>query len=62
MSFSRTGELQALEIDFYSNMGYSFDLSVGVMHRTLFTADNAYRLVVVKMLVEDVEMEVVEVL
>lgn len=34
----------ALEVDFYSNVGYSMDLSESVMDRALFHVGNAYKI------------------
>lgn len=42
LGFTAAGKIQALEIDMYSNAGYSEDLSLGVMDRALYHLDNAY--------------------
>jgi xanthine dehydrogenase large subunit len=42
VSFSSEGRISGLTIDFYSNGGFSADLSLAVMERTLLHADNAY--------------------
>jgi xanthine dehydrogenase large subunit len=40
--FDPAGKITALKIDFYSNGGYSADLSLAVMERSLLHAENAY--------------------
>lgn len=40
--FTREGQITALKSDFYSNGGFSADLSLPVMERTLLHAENAY--------------------
>jgi xanthine dehydrogenase large subunit len=42
VGFGADGRLTALRTDFYSNGGFSADLSLAVMERTLLHADNAY--------------------
>jgi xanthine dehydrogenase large subunit len=42
--FSEDGQLQGLELAFYSDGGWSLDLSEAVMWRSLFHCDNAYRI------------------
>ncbi|XP_022086122.1 xanthine dehydrogenase/oxidase-like isoform X2 [Acanthaster planci] len=36
------GQVRALQIDLYSNCGYSYDLSIAVMERAVYHADNCY--------------------
>ena len=40
--FDAEGQLDAFEVDLYSNGGFSFDLSGPVLNRALFHLDNAY--------------------
>ncbi|HEV8063119.1 MAG TPA: xanthine dehydrogenase molybdopterin binding subunit [Gemmataceae bacterium] len=40
--FTNEGRITALKTDFYSNGGFSADLSLAVMERTLLHAENAY--------------------
>ncbi|CAG9858905.1 unnamed protein product [Phyllotreta striolata] len=42
VAFDDDGKLLACDADLYSNCGYSYDLSVGVMERALTHIDNAY--------------------
>jgi xanthine dehydrogenase large subunit len=42
VGFAADGRLTALTTDFYSNGGFSADLSLAVLERTLLHADNAY--------------------
>jgi xanthine dehydrogenase large subunit len=42
VSFSDDGRITGLKIDFFSNGGFSADLSLAVMERTLIHAENAY--------------------
>jgi xanthine dehydrogenase large subunit len=42
VGFDSTGRVSALKTDFFSNGGYSADLSLAVMERTLLHAENAY--------------------
>src|SRR5439155_5811739 len=42
VAFDDNGRITAVKIEFYSNGGYSTDLSLAVMERTLLHADNAY--------------------
>jgi xanthine dehydrogenase large subunit len=42
VSFTAGGQITGLKIDFYSNGGFSADLSLAVMERTLLHAENAY--------------------
>ena len=42
VGFTKEGVVTALDIDMYSNAGYSIDLSISVMDRALFHMDNAY--------------------
>ncbi|KAF2368635.1 Aldehyde oxidase/xanthine dehydrogenase molybdopterin binding [Trinorchestia longiramus] len=42
VSFNKQGVLQAVEMDLYSNAGFSLDLSYAVMERALLSSDNAY--------------------
>lgn len=42
VGFTRDGLITALKTDFYSNGGFSADLSLAVMERTLIHAENAY--------------------
>ena len=42
--FSSTGQIEALRIAFFSDGGYSLDLSEPIMWRSLFHCDNAYHL------------------
>ncbi|KAF2368641.1 Xanthine dehydrogenase small subunit [Trinorchestia longiramus] len=42
VSFNKQGVLQAVEMDLYSNAGFSLDLSYAVMDRALTSMDNAY--------------------
>lgn len=44
VSFTDQGVITGLKIDFYSNGGFSADLSLAVVERTLLHADNAYYL------------------
>lgn len=44
VGFNDEGIVSALSIDLYGNCGCSMDLSVGVVHRAIFTADNAYHI------------------
>ena len=46
--FSRDGLLEAVRLEFYSDGGWSLDLSEPIMWRSLFHCDNAYRLPVVE--------------
>jgi xanthine dehydrogenase large subunit len=42
VSFTSDGRITGLKTDFYSNGGFSADLSLAVMERTLLHAENAY--------------------
>jgi xanthine dehydrogenase large subunit len=42
VGFDRTGKLQALRLDLYSDGGWSLDLSAPVLFRAMFHADNCY--------------------
>ncbi len=42
VGFDSAGRITALKTDFYSNGGYSADLSLAVMERTLLHGENAY--------------------
>jgi len=42
VGFSREGAVRALDVTFAARCGHSEDLSLGVVDRTLFHADNAY--------------------
>jgi xanthine dehydrogenase large subunit len=42
VSFTNDGRITGLAIDFFSNGGFSADLSLAVMERTLLHAENAY--------------------
>ncbi|MCA9835674.1 MAG: xanthine dehydrogenase molybdopterin binding subunit [Trueperaceae bacterium] len=42
VGFSKTGKLEALDLDIYSDGGYSTDLSQAVMQRAMFHSDNSY--------------------
>jgi xanthine dehydrogenase large subunit len=42
VGFSSDGRIEALETDFFSDGGFSADLSLAVMERTLLHAENAY--------------------
>jgi xanthine dehydrogenase large subunit len=42
--FSSTGQIEALEVAFFSDGGWSLDLSEPIMWRSLFHCDNAYYL------------------
>jgi len=42
--FSSTGQIEALQIAFFSDGGWSLDLSAPIMWRSLFHCDNAYYL------------------
>jgi xanthine dehydrogenase large subunit len=42
VSFTASGVLTGLKVDFFSNGGFSADLSLAVMERTLLHAENAY--------------------
>jgi xanthine dehydrogenase large subunit len=42
ISFSADGQITGLKSDFYANGGFSADLSLAVMERTLLHAENAY--------------------
>ena len=42
VSFADDGRITGLKVDFYSNGGFSADLSLAVMERTLLHAENAY--------------------
>ncbi len=42
VGFTSEGLLQALRLELYSDGGYSSDLSIPVLNRSLFHADNAY--------------------
>ena len=43
VGFDRAGKLLALDLDLYSDGGYSLDLSAPVLFRAMFHADNCYR-------------------
>jgi len=42
VAFDHDGRILALKADFFSNAGFSLDLSASVMERTMLHADNAY--------------------
>jgi xanthine dehydrogenase large subunit len=42
VGFTAEGRISALKVDFFSNGGFSADLSLAVMERTLIHAENAY--------------------
>jgi xanthine dehydrogenase large subunit len=42
VAFTAEGQITGLKVDFYSNGGFSADLSLAVMERTLLHAENAY--------------------
>src|SRR5205814_4683911 len=42
VGFTRDGTITALKAEFHSNGGFSADLSLAVMERTLLHAENAY--------------------
>jgi xanthine dehydrogenase large subunit len=42
VGFTRAGKITALKAEFFSNGGFSADLSLAVMERTLLHAENAY--------------------
>src|SRR5207245_5163938 len=42
VSFTADGQITGLKTDFYANGGFSADLSLAVMERTLLHAENAY--------------------
>jgi xanthine dehydrogenase large subunit len=42
VSFTDAGDITGLKVDFFSNGGFSADLSLAVMERTLIHAENAY--------------------
>jgi xanthine dehydrogenase large subunit len=44
VSFTRDGRITGVKVDYYSNGGFSADLSLAVMERTLLHAENAYYL------------------
>eukprot|EP00069_Balaena_mysticetus_P006586 bmy_05225T0 len=44
VGFMKTGKIVALEVDHYSNVGNSQDLSLGIMERALFHMDNSYKI------------------
>ncbi|KAI0229746.1 Xanthine dehydrogenase/oxidase [Lamellibrachia satsuma] len=44
VGLTKAGMIQALELDLYSNCGCASDLSVTVMERAMFNADNSYRI------------------
>ncbi|CAL4058678.1 unnamed protein product, partial [Meganyctiphanes norvegica] len=44
VGFNDEGVVSVLCMDLYANAGCSIDLSVGVVHRAMFTADNAYNI------------------
>jgi xanthine dehydrogenase/oxidase len=44
VGFDKSGKILALDVDFYSNAGYTIDLSAAVMERALSHADNAYNI------------------
>ncbi|KAM3930799.1 xanthine dehydrogenase/oxidase [Leptodactylus fuscus] len=44
VGFKKTGQITALEVSYYANAGNSCDLSHGVLDRTLFHMDNAYKI------------------
>ncbi|KAI0238599.1 Xanthine dehydrogenase/oxidase [Lamellibrachia satsuma] len=44
VGLTKAGMIQALEIDLYSNCGFALDLSVTVIQRAIFSADNSYRI------------------
>ncbi|KAG7154629.1 Xanthine dehydrogenase/oxidase-like 2 [Homarus americanus] len=48
VGFTTQGKFRALEVDIYNNAGCSLDLSVSVLHRAMFTLDNAYKWGVVR--------------
>ncbi|KAK8737718.1 hypothetical protein OTU49_004207 [Cherax quadricarinatus] len=43
VGFSSDGKLLALKVNLYANGGFSLDLSGAVIHRAMFSIDNAYR-------------------
>ena len=42
IGFTKEGKIVAADIQLYSNAGYSFDLSHGVLERAIAHADNVY--------------------
>jgi len=44
VGFTKDGKITALKSEFYSNGGFSADLSLAVMERTLLHGDNAYHI------------------
>jgi len=44
VAFDDDGKLRALDVDLYSDGGWSLDLSKPVLYRAMFHVDNAYRL------------------
>ncbi|KAI0219543.1 Xanthine dehydrogenase/oxidase [Lamellibrachia satsuma] len=44
VGLTKSGMIQALELDLYSNCGYASDMSVTVMERAMFNADSSYRI------------------
>ncbi|KAF2363866.1 CO dehydrogenase flavoprotein C-terminal [Trinorchestia longiramus] len=42
VSFNNEGVIRAMEMDLFSNAGYSVDFSRAVMERAIFSADNSY--------------------
>ncbi|KAK2191207.1 hypothetical protein NP493_57g06060 [Ridgeia piscesae] len=44
VGFTKTGLIQALEVDLYSNSGYALDLSSAVMARAVFHVENSYHI------------------
>lgn len=43
VGFTNEGRLTALDIQLWSNAGYSFDLSLAVLERAMLHVDNTYR-------------------
>lgn len=43
VGFMKSGKIEAVKIDIYNNAGYSIDLSISVLERSLFHCENAYK-------------------
>ena len=44
VGFTREGKLVSLELDIYANAGFSYDLSLAVLERSMTHCDNAYKI------------------
>ena len=43
VGFDGNGKIEAVDIDLYADCGCSMDLSIGIVQRAMFHADNAYQ-------------------